>query len=99
MSAVKKSSASKAKKAEIKTGGKNPVKICDTTFRDAHQSSFATRMRMEDMEPVAAEMSLVTHRRVATESTDLENSSVCIGQTVTKLRPRRIYSALTKPAG
>jgi len=35
---------------------KNPLKIMDTTFRDAHQSSFATRMRMEDMEPIAAEM-------------------------------------------
>lgn len=38
---------------------KNPVKICDTTFRDGHQSSFATRMRMEDMEPIAAEMGKV----------------------------------------
>jgi pyruvate carboxylase subunit B len=35
---------------------KNPLKIMDTTFRDAHQSSFATRMRMEDMEPIAKEM-------------------------------------------
>jgi len=34
----------------------NPLKIMDTTFRDAHQSSFATRMRMEDMDPIAAEM-------------------------------------------
>ena len=35
---------------------KNPLKIMDTTFRDAHQSSFATRMRIEDMEPIAKEM-------------------------------------------
>jgi pyruvate carboxylase subunit B len=35
---------------------KNPLKIMDTTFRDAHQSSFATRMRLEDMEPIAADM-------------------------------------------
>ncbi len=34
----------------------NPLKICDTTFRDGHQSSFATRLRTEDMEPIAEEM-------------------------------------------
>ncbi len=38
---------------------KNPVKICDTTFRDAHQSSFATRMRIEDMKAIAADMEKV----------------------------------------
>ncbi len=59
MSAEKKSSATKAKKAETDSKGKNPVKICDTTFRDAHQSSFATRMRIEDLEPIAAEMNKV----------------------------------------
>ena len=43
---------------EIKTRPKanNPVKVCDTTFRDGHQSSLATRMRTEDMEPIAPEM-------------------------------------------
>ena len=35
---------------------KNPLKIVDTTFRDAHQSSFATRMRIADLEPIAPEM-------------------------------------------
>ena len=30
--------------------------ITDTTFRDAHQSLLATRLRMEDMEPIASEM-------------------------------------------
>ncbi len=35
---------------------KNAVKICDTTFRDAHQSSVATRVRTEDMEWMAIEM-------------------------------------------
>lgn len=35
---------------------KNPVKITDTTFRDGHQSSLATRMRTEDMEHLAEEM-------------------------------------------
>ncbi len=34
----------------------NPVKVCDTTFRDGHQSCLATRMRTEDMEWMAAEM-------------------------------------------
>ncbi|WDN89879.1 pyruvate carboxylase subunit B [Desulfosarcina sp. BuS5] len=32
---------------------KNPVKIMDLTFRDGHQSLFATRGRTEDMIPVA----------------------------------------------
>ena len=35
---------------------KNPLKITDTTFRDGHQSSLATRMRTEDMEGIAPEM-------------------------------------------
>ena len=35
---------------------KNPLKITDTTLRDGHQSSLATRMRTEDMEAVAEEM-------------------------------------------
>ncbi|MFP3898675.1 MAG: pyruvate carboxylase subunit B [Dehalococcoidia bacterium] len=35
---------------------RNPVQICDTTYRDAHQSTLATRMRTEDMEWMAPEM-------------------------------------------
>lgn len=35
---------------------KNPLKITDVTFRDGHQSSLATRMRTEDMVPIAEEM-------------------------------------------
>ena len=35
---------------------KKPVKITDTTFRDGHQSSLATRMRTEDMVPIASEL-------------------------------------------
>ena len=35
---------------------KNPLKITDLTLRDGHQSLLATRMRTEDMEPIAAEM-------------------------------------------
>ena len=37
----------------------NPVKITDTTLRDGHQSLMATRLRMEDMTPIAAEMDAV----------------------------------------
>lgn len=33
-----------------------PVKIVDTTFRDAHQSLIATRMTTEQMLPIAAQM-------------------------------------------
>jgi pyruvate carboxylase subunit B len=43
-------------KVKTRPKAKNPVKICDTTFRDAHQSSVATRMRTEDMEWMAPEM-------------------------------------------
>ncbi len=32
------------------------LRISDTTFRDAHQSLLATRLRMADMEPIAARM-------------------------------------------
>jgi len=35
------------------------VRITDTTFRDGHQSSLATRMRTEDMVPIAEEMDQV----------------------------------------
>ena len=37
----------------------NPIKITDTTFRDAHQSLVATRLRTADMVPIAAEMDKV----------------------------------------
>jgi len=43
-------------KVKTRPKAKNPVKICDTTFRDAHQSTLATRMRTEDMEWIAPEM-------------------------------------------
>ncbi|MBS4016260.1 MAG: pyruvate carboxylase subunit B [Candidatus Latescibacteria bacterium] len=33
-----------------------PVKIIDTTFRDAHQSLMATRMRVSDMLPICEQM-------------------------------------------
>lgn len=34
----------------------SPLLITDVTFRDAHQSLLATRMRLEDMLPIAAQM-------------------------------------------
>lgn len=37
----------------------NPVKIHDLTFRDGHQSLFATRGRLEDLLPIAEEMDKV----------------------------------------
>ena len=40
----------------LKDGPKNPVKIQDNTFRDGHQSLLATRMRTEDMLPIAEKM-------------------------------------------
>ena len=42
--------------ADMKKGPKNPVKIQDNTFRDGHQSIYATRMRTEDMLPIAEQM-------------------------------------------
>ena len=36
-----------------------PVKITDTTLRDGHQSCLATRMRTEDMVPIAEELDQV----------------------------------------
>jgi len=36
-----------------------PIKITDTTFRDGHQSSLATRMRTEDMIPIAQDLDSV----------------------------------------
>ena len=38
---------------------KNPIKIQDNTFRDGHQSLLATRMRTEDMIPIAEKMDSV----------------------------------------
>ena len=40
----------------IETIPSNPVKIQDNTFRDGHQSIYATRMKTEDMLPIAEEM-------------------------------------------
>ncbi len=35
---------------------KNPLKVTDVTLRDGHQSNLATRMRTEDMLPIAEDM-------------------------------------------
>jgi len=40
----------------LNEGPKNPIKIQDNTFRDGHQSLLATRMRTEDMLPIAEKM-------------------------------------------
>ena len=37
----------------------NPLKITDTILRDAHQSILATRMRTEDMLPIAEKLDQV----------------------------------------
>ena len=38
---------------------KQPVRICDTILRDAHQSLLATRMRTDDMLPIAEKLEQV----------------------------------------
>ncbi len=43
----------------LEGGEKNPIKIQDNTFRDGHQSLLATRMRTEDMLPIAEKMDSV----------------------------------------
>jgi pyruvate/oxaloacetate carboxyltransferase len=43
----------------LEGGTKNPLKIQDNTFRDGHQSTLATRMRTEDMLPIAEKMDSV----------------------------------------
>jgi len=40
----------------MKDGPVHPVRIQDNTFRDGHQSIYATRMRTEDMLPIAEQM-------------------------------------------
>ncbi len=35
---------------------RNPLRITDTTFRDGHQSTIATRLKTEDMIPIASKM-------------------------------------------
>jgi pyruvate/oxaloacetate carboxyltransferase len=45
--------------AFLEGGEKNPIKIQDNTFRDGHQSLLATRMRTEDMIPIAEKMDTV----------------------------------------
>lgn len=42
-----------------KTTDRNPLRIVDVTFRDAHQSLFATRVRTDDLAAIASEMDKV----------------------------------------
>jgi pyruvate carboxylase subunit B len=41
---------------EMEKIGRKPIRITDTTLRDGHQSCLATRMRTEDMIPIAADL-------------------------------------------
>ena len=41
------------------TGVKNPLRITDVVLRDAHQSLFATRLRIDDMLPIAEKLDQV----------------------------------------
>ncbi|GAF83760.1 unnamed protein product, partial [marine sediment metagenome] len=43
-------------KIRTRPKAQNPVKICDITLRDGHQSLLATRMRTEDIEFLADEL-------------------------------------------
>ena len=43
----------------LEEGPLNPIKVQDNTFRDGHQSLLATRMRTEDMIPIAEKMDSV----------------------------------------
>jgi pyruvate carboxylase subunit B len=43
---------------------KDPLKITDTTLRDAHQSLLATRWRIEDMLPIAAQIDRIGYNSV-----------------------------------
>ena len=45
-------------------GDKKPLKITDTTLRDAHQSLLATRWRVEDMLPIASKIDEIGFRSV-----------------------------------
>ena len=43
---------------------KNPLRITDTILRDAHQSQAATRMRLEEMLPVADKLDKIGAEKV-----------------------------------
>jgi len=47
------------KKDVARAASRKQIKITDTTFRDGHQSSLATRVRTEDMLPIAEQMDAV----------------------------------------
>jgi len=46
-------------KGAMNMAAKNPVKIMDTTFRDGHQSSLATRLRSEHILPIAEKVEAI----------------------------------------
>lgn len=45
--------------ATLNTGKKSPLGITDVVLRDAHQSLFATRLRLDDMLPIAEKLDQV----------------------------------------
>ncbi|MFQ5579686.1 MAG: sodium-extruding oxaloacetate decarboxylase subunit alpha [Nitrospiria bacterium] len=47
-----------------KQSGATPIRIMDTTLRDAHQSLLATRLRTEDMLPIAAKIDKVGYASI-----------------------------------
>ena len=49
---------------------KRPLGITDVVLRDAHQSLFATRMRLDDMLPIAEKLDLLGYRHYADDVVD-----------------------------
>mgnify|MGYP000727582244 CR=1 FL=1 len=49
---------------QVVTTKKKPIKIMDTIFRDASQSKIATRMRLEDMLPIAEKLDKVGYHSI-----------------------------------
>jgi len=43
---------------------KRPIRITDTTLRDAHQSLWATRMHIEDILPIAEKIDEVGYNSI-----------------------------------
>lgn len=56
---LKKDNALKGKFLKEKSPVKKPLKITDTTLRDAHQSLLATRMKTEEMVPICEKLDAI----------------------------------------
>ena len=55
---------------------KRPLGITDVVLRDAHQSLFATRLRLDDMLPIAARLDEVGFARIRKETPRIPESFV-----------------------